>query len=95
MTDPNFSSRSSGMGRRSVRRGWLAPAIVALTAVSVGCSSLVYRGAIIDARDSITERRFGQALADLERARRSRNLNDAQAAEVASLVALCQAELAR
>jgi len=78
------------MGRRSVRRGWLAPAIVALTVVSVGCSSLVYRGAIIDARDSITERRFGQALADLERARRSRNLNDAQAAEVASLEAICE-----
>ena len=78
------------MGRRSVRRGWLAPALVALTAVSVGCSSLVYRGAIIDARDSITERRFGQALGDLERARRSRNLNDAQAAEVASLEALCE-----
>ena len=90
MTDPNVSSRSSGMGRRSVSRGWLAPAIVALTAVTVGCSSLVYRGAIIDARDSITERRFGQALADLERARRSRNLNGAQAAEVASLEALCE-----
>jgi hypothetical protein len=95
MTDPNISSRSSGMGRRSVRRGWLAPTIVALTAVSVGCSSLVYRGAIIDARDSITERRFGQALADLERARRSGNLDDAKAAEVASLEALCEEKLRR
>ena len=75
--------------------GWLAPAIIALTAASVGCSSLVYRGAIIDARDSITERQFGQALADLERARRSRNLDDAQAAEVASLEALCQQGLTR
>jgi hypothetical protein len=78
MADPRMTRR---------RYARLTAVLVALGLLS--CSTLEYRGALIDAKDSISEHRYGQALLDLDRARHAKELTTNEALEVSSLEAMC------
>jgi len=73
------------MTRRPYAR--LTAVLVAFGLVS--CSTLEYRGALIDAKDSISAHRYGQALLDLDRAKHAKELTTNEALEVSSLEAMC------